>query len=98
MSRPAEPVATLPVRVVPRASREGVAGFEGGVLRIRLSAPPVEGKANEALVRFLAKALGVPRGRVTLAVGARGRSKVVRVDGMTTEEALARLAPAPQTP
>jgi len=75
-----------------------VAGFEGGVLRIRLSAPPVEGKANEALVRFLAKALGVPRGRVTLAVGVRGRSKIVRVEGMTTEAALALLAPSPQVP
>ena len=92
MSRPGEPVATLSVRVVPRASGEGVAGFEGGVLRIRLSAPPVEGRANEALARFLAKALGVPKGRVTLMAGERGRNKVVRVEGMTTEAAVARLA------
>lgn len=92
MNRPGEPVATLPVRVVPRASKEGVAGIEGGVVRLRLSAPPVEGKANEALARFLAKALGVPRGRVTLVAGGRGRSKIVRVEGMTTEAALALLA------
>jgi hypothetical protein len=51
----------------------------------------VEGKANEALARFLAKALGVPKGRVTLVAGERGRNKIVRVEGMTTEAALARL-------
>jgi uncharacterized protein (TIGR00251 family) len=91
LSRPGDPVATLSVRVVPRASKEGVAGFERGIVRLRLSAPPVEGKANEALTRFLAKALGVPRGRVTLVAGERGRSKIVRVQGMTTEAALALL-------
>ena len=51
--------ATVSVRVVPRSTKEGVAGFEGGVVKIRLNAPPVEGKANEALGRFLAKAVGV---------------------------------------
>ena len=70
-----------------------MAGFEGGVLRIRLNAPPVEGKANEALVRFLAKALRVPRSRVTLVTGERGRTKIVRIEGVTTEEAVAALGP-----
>ena len=83
--------ATVSVRVVPRASREGVAGFEGGVVRIRLNAPPVEGQANDALVRFLAKAVGVPRSRVTLVTGERGRSKIVRVAGVTREELMAAL-------
>lgn len=85
------PSATLSVRVVPRSSKEGVAGFEGGVLRIRLNAPPVEGKANEALVRFLAKAVGVPGSRVTLVKGEKGRNKIVRVDGITREALLAAL-------
>jgi hypothetical protein len=85
------PSATVSVRVLPRSSREGVAGFEGGVVRIRLNAPPVEGKANDALVRFLAKALGVPRSRVTLVTGERGRSKVVRVAGVTREALMAAL-------
>ena len=85
------PSATVPVRVVPRSSKEGVAGFEGGVLRIRLNAPPVEGKANEALVRFLAKAVGVPRSRITLVKGEKGRNKIVRVDGITREALLAGL-------
>lgn len=91
MSRPAGPSATVSVRVVPRSSKEGVAGCEGGVVRIRLNAPPVEGKANEALVRFLAKALGVPKGSITLVAGERGRSKIVRVAGLTREALMAAL-------
>jgi len=91
VSRTDGPSATVSVRVVPRSSREGVAGFEGGVVRTRLHAPPVEGKANEALVRFLAKAVGVPRNRITLITGERGRSKIVRVAGVTREALLAAL-------
>ncbi|MBP2677704.1 MAG: hypothetical protein H6R41_745 [Deltaproteobacteria bacterium] len=91
MSRPAGPSATVSVRVVPRSSKEGVAGCEGGVVRIRLNAPPVEGKANEALVRFLAKAVGVPKGSITLVAGERGRSKIVRVAGLTREALMAAL-------
>jgi len=85
------PSATVSVRVVPRSSNEGVAGFEGGVLRIRLNAPPVEGKANDALVRFLAKAVGVPKSRITLVPGGKGRNKIVRVDGITREALMAAL-------
>ena len=91
MSRKDGPSATVSVRVVPRSSKEGVAGFEGGVVRIRLNAPPVEGKANEALVRFLSKAVGVPKSRITLVTGERGRSKIVRIDGITREAPLAAL-------
>ena len=83
--------ATVSVRVVPRSSREGVAGFEGGVVRIRLNAPPVEGKGNEALVRFLAKTVGVPKSRITLVTGEKGRNKIVRVDGITREALMAAL-------
>ncbi len=85
------PSATVSVRVVPRSSKEGVAGFEGGVVRIRLNAPPVEGKANEALVRFLAKAVGVPKNRIALVTGEKGRNKIVRVDGITREALMAAL-------
>ena len=85
------PTATVSVRVVPRSSKEGVAGFEGGFVRIRLNAPPVEGQANEALVRFLAKALGVPKSRIALVAGGKGRNKIVRVDGITREALLAGL-------
>jgi len=85
------PSATVSVRVLPRSSKEGVAGYEGGIVRIRLNAPPVEGKANEALVRFLAKAVGVSRSRITLVTGERGRSKIVRVAGVTREALMAAL-------
>lgn len=85
------PSATVSVRVVPRSTKEGVAGFEGGVVRIRLNAPPVEGQANEALVRFLAKALGIPKSRIALVAGGKGRNKIVRVDGITREALLAGL-------
>ena len=91
MIRPDGPSATVSVRVVPRSSKEGVVGFEGGIVRIRLNAPPVEGQANAALVRFLSKALGVPKSRIALVAGGKGRSKIVRVDGITREALLAGL-------
>ena len=91
MSRADGPYATLSVRVVPRSAKEGVAGYEGGVVRIRLNAPPVEGQANESLVRFLARTLGVPKSRITLVSGGKGRSKIVRVDGVTGKELMAAL-------
>lgn len=83
--------ATLSVRVVPRSPREGIAGYEGGVVRIRLNAPPVEGRANAALVRFLAAALGVPRGCVSIRSGESGRNKIVRIAGITLSEVLEAL-------
>jgi uncharacterized protein (TIGR00251 family) len=79
------------VRVVPRAKCNQVAGVEGNALKVRLTAPPVEGKANEALVRFLADALGVRRGDVSIVAGERARQKVIRVEGLTTAQVRARL-------
>lgn len=81
----------MTVRVQPRASRNGVAGLSEGVLRVRLTAPPVENRANEALVRFLAEALGVPRGCVEIVAGDRGRNKIVRVRGVAPDELRRRL-------
>ncbi|MCM2255146.1 MAG: DUF167 domain-containing protein [Vicinamibacteria bacterium] len=82
---------TLRVRVQPRASKEGLAGLREGALVVRLSAPPVEGAANEALSRLLGRALGVPPSRVQLLRGERGRDKLVRVDGINLAAARARL-------
>jgi uncharacterized protein len=79
------------VRVQPRASRTEVAGKHGDALRIRLAAPPVDGAANEALVRFLAERLGVPRSAVRIEAGAGGRSKVVTVEGIDAATATGRL-------
>lgn len=70
---------TFRVRVVPRASRTEIAGELDGALKVRVSAPPVDGAANDELVRFLAKTLGVPRSDVTIAAGSASKSKVVRI-------------------
>jgi uncharacterized protein len=72
----------LDVRVQPRASRTEFAGLFGDRLRVRLNAPPVDGRANAALVAFVAEACGLPRGRVTLERGATGRDKCLRLHGM----------------
>lgn len=84
--------ATLSVRVVPRSSKNAVAGIDGGIVRIRLTAPPVDGKANEALVEFLSDALDLPKRSIDIVSGETGRTKIVRVDGIETDVAIARLA------
>ena len=86
---------TLEVLVQPRASRTRVAGEHGGRLKVQLAAPPVDGEANAALVEFLAGALGVRKGDVTIARGGTGRRKTVRVAGVTAAAAVVALAPKP---
>ena len=78
----AEAPLTVRVRVTPRSGRDALAGWEGGVLRVRLAAPPVEGRANEALCRLLAETVGLPPRDVRLLSGARGREKLVAFDGI----------------
>ena len=84
-------MARLAIRVQPRASRTEVAGRHGDAIRIRLAAPPVDGAANEALIRFLAERLGVRRDAVTIVTGATGRTKTVEVRGRSAVEADALL-------
>ena len=86
--------ATFAVRVQPRASRNAVAGEMGDALKIALTAPPVEGKANEACVDFLAILLKVPRSSVTIASGESSRNKVVRIAGLRASELEQRLRAA----
>ncbi|MGH7512150.1 MAG: DUF167 domain-containing protein [Gemmatimonadales bacterium] len=81
----------LRLHVQPRASRTEIAGRHGDALKVRLAAPPVEGAANEALVRFLADRLGVPRSALRLESGAGRRAKVIAVEGIGLEEAGRRL-------
>ena len=83
---------SLAVAVTPRASRTELAGVSDGRLRVRVAAPPVEGAANEELVRFLAKALGLPRAAVTVSAGASARRKTVVVRGVPAA-AVRRLLP-----
>lgn len=72
------------IRVQPRASRTEVVGEHDGALRIRVAAPPVDGEANEALTRFLARRLNVARSRIRLVKGVGSRTKLIEVGGMTT--------------
>jgi uncharacterized protein (TIGR00251 family) len=85
-------VADLHVRLTPRAHHDAVTGVRDGVVQVRVSAPPVDGRANEALCRVLAKTLGVPPSRVTVERGHTARQKVVRVEGLSTQDAHARLS------
>jgi uncharacterized protein len=83
----------LSVRLTPRAARDEISDGSAEALAVRVSAPAVEGRANEALCKLLAKRLGVARSRVELVGGRRSRQKVVRVTGISAPEAAARLAP-----
>jgi uncharacterized protein (TIGR00251 family) len=84
-------VVTFGVRVVPRASRNKIAGIQDGIVRIRLTAPPVEGAANEALAAFLSTVLRVAKRDIELISGQTARYKVVSVTGLSAEEVEARL-------
>lgn len=90
-------VVTFLVRVQPRASRDEIVGEWQGALRIRLSAPPLEDRANEALRRFLADRLHVPLAAVTLAGGERSRNKRIEIRGATAAQVQA-LAESPAGP
>jgi len=83
--------ATFSVRVQPRAKKNTVAGVLGDALKLSLTAPPVEGRANQACVEFLAELLSVPRASITIAAGESSRNKVVRVAGLSGAEVRRRL-------
>jgi uncharacterized protein (TIGR00251 family) len=78
---------TLSIRIQPRASKNEIVMMEGGGLKIRLTAPPVDGAANEALVKFLADTLSIPKSRVEIVSGQTSRAKIVRISGIDGAEA-----------
>jgi hypothetical protein len=80
------------INVHPRAKRNAITGEIGDALKLSLTAPPVEGKANEACIDFFAKLLKVPRASVTIASGQTSRRKMIRVSGLSAAELRARLA------
>ena len=82
---------TFAVRVVPRASKNEIVGIHGDALKIRVTAPPVEGRANEALVAFLAQRLGVRKSQVEIVAGATSRRKMIRVIGLSLQGVKERL-------
>ncbi len=81
----------LQVRLTPRAARSQIDGWQGDIIRVRVTAPPVEGRANDALLRLLSKALDVPLSRLRLVKGHASRSKVIAVEGLSGEEIRRRL-------
>jgi uncharacterized protein (TIGR00251 family) len=88
---------TLELKTIPNAPRDQVAGWLGNALKVKVHAPALDGRANEALLEFLADQLGLPKRAVTLVRGDKSRHKVVRLDGLTLAEAKARLAPPAAT-
>jgi len=81
------------LRIQPGASSTGLAGTHAGRLKLRVQAPPLDGRANDAVIEWLARRLGVPRRNVTLLWGATSRDKTVEIVGVTVEHVAERLQP-----
>jgi uncharacterized protein (TIGR00251 family) len=93
-----EATITFKVHLQPRASRNGINGVQGDALKLRVTAPPVEGRANKALKKLLAEHLGIPPSRIAIITGQRSREKLVQVSGISRaelEKALGISLPAP---
>jgi uncharacterized protein (TIGR00251 family) len=84
---------SLSVRLHPGAKKNAITGLHDGAVKIALNTPPVDGKANEALIGFLAERLGVPRAKIALVAGQTSRSKTLRVTGKGAAEVAAALSP-----
>jgi uncharacterized protein len=85
-TQPASASCTLALKVIPGAPRDEVIGMLGDALKIKIRAPALEGRANEAIIEFLADALGLPRRGVSLLHGDKSRQKVIRIEGLSVEE------------
>ena len=85
-SKMTEVQTEIKVRVLPKSSRTEIIGIEGDTYKVKLTAPPMEGKANKALIELLAKKLGIGKGRVNIVSGSRSRLKRVRIHGLSMEE------------
>jgi len=79
------------VRVHPRAKKNAITGELGDALKVALTAPPIDGRANEACIEFFAKLMRIPRSSVTIVSGEANRNKVIRVSGLSAAEVRARL-------
>ncbi len=84
--QPKENGVYIHVRLQPRASRERIEGELGGRLKVRLTAPPVEGAANKALIKFFSRVLDVPKGAITIVRGEHSREKTILVSGVSAPE------------
>jgi len=83
----------LRVRAHPNASRSAAAGFTDGILQLKIAAPPVQGKANNELLAFLSKMLGISKSAISIEKGHTSRNKVLSISGLSQEEIIKRLFP-----
>ncbi len=91
--RETEHGVTFAVKVHPRAKKDAITGEIGDAIKLSLATPPIEGRANEACIQFLAKLLNVPRSSVSIASGLSSRNKVIRVAGVSAAQVKDRLQP-----
>ena len=82
----------IPLRAYPNAARDEVLGFTDGVLRVKIAAPPVRGKANERLVAFFSQLLGISKGSVSVVRGHTSRNKLIAIDGLSRDDVMKRLS------
>ncbi len=90
----ADNVAMLYVQVSPNASKNALEGFRGKILRVKVAAPPVQGKANKELVAYLSDVLDISKGSVRIVKGHTLRNKVIAIDGLTETQMMQRLTPS----
>jgi uncharacterized protein (TIGR00251 family) len=81
----------LKVRVIPNARKNAVVGFTGDEIRLKIKAPAVDGKANAALIEYLAELANVPRSRIAIKAGEKARTKIIEIDGPSSDQVLARV-------
>lgn len=86
------PSCKLAIKAIPNAPRNAVAGWLGDALKVKVHAPALEGRANDELCAFIADTLGLPRRAVTVAQGEKSRQKLLRIEGLSPDEARQRLA------
>jgi len=77
------------IMVLPRSSRNEIAGVQDGILRLKITAPPIEGRANEECLRFLSEALGIKKARITIVGGHKARRKTVSIEGLNGTDLMA---------
>ena len=79
------------IKAVPRAAKNEIQGLHNGALKIRLTTPPTDGKANQALIKFLSKTLRISKSQIELAQGETSRHKTVRISGLTKQQLIERV-------
>ena len=82
----------LHVRLTPNSRRNEITGFTGEVLNIKIAAPPVKGKANEELVTYLSRVLGVKKSNITIMKGQTSRNKIISIEGISREDVLSKIS------